>query len=76
MHPYLLQNYYPILSVPLNTLKFNQVHALWVKGKMYLHDVGDFALDICCDLYLQPFDCMIQAEGSNDLFSAFAKTSN
>ena len=42
---------------------------LLMTGKIYLHEGDVFALDICLDLYLQPFDYM------DDLFSAFcAKT--
>ena len=58
------KKYYPILSFFLFT---HLVFHLPVTGKIYLHDGNVFALDICLDLYLQPFHL------SNDLFSAFCQ---
>ena len=53
--------YYPFFLIT------HLVMHLPVTGKIYLHDGNVFALDICLDLYLQPFD------RSNDLFFAFCQ---
>ena len=51
------QNYH-ILSLPLNMQKSNPSHAFARDGKIYLHYGDVITLDICFDLYLQPFDDM------------------